>query len=106
MIRTIITASALMLAFSATQAQPDTTKKFKTDTTHKINAGAKGRGVIQISVSDIPPGLRATLQGAEYAGWENATFYRSPSGSVYTVVFRNGTQTRRLRFDKDGKPLH
>jgi hypothetical protein len=105
MIKTIIAITAITLGCGAVQAQPDTTKKFKTDTTTHKAESTKGRGVIRISASDIPAALRATLQAPEYSGWENASLYRSPSGLIYTVVFRNGTQTKRYRFDKDGKPL-
>lgn len=62
------------------------------------------KGWTTVNSSDIPAGLRTTLSGSQYSGWENATIYRNDKDNGYRV--RIGTQNpKTYYFDKNGKAV-
>ena len=60
-----------------------------------------------IQSSEIPEGLRATLQDAQYQGWETGTFYTNKAKDSYVVEIKDATtnKTKSFRFDANGKPI-
>lgn len=113
----LILASALMCGVMGVYAQ-DSTKISEDAAKDRTGPGVgaqeqtptqsqdyrKDMSVMQSS--EIPPSLRATLQGDQYKGWENSsTIYRSKNNDAFVVEMRNGTQTAVHRFDQNGKPV-
>jgi len=77
----------------------------KKDTTQQSQNYREDMTVIQSS--EIPEGLRATLQDAQYQGWETGTFYTNKAKDSYVVEIKDATtnKTKSFRFDANGKPI-
>ena len=77
----------------------------KKDTTQQSQNYREDMTVIQSS--EIPEGLRATLQDAQYQGWETGTFYTNKAKDSYVVEIKDATtnKTTAYRFDASGKPI-
>lgn len=109
----LILAGMLFMGVAAVQAQEqDTTIAPKKDTTMQEQQGEKQgtyqlRDMTIVQSADIPAGLRETLQGAEYKGWDDPTtrIYRNQTSDLYVVQIMDGTRTKSFRFDRDGKPI-
>jgi hypothetical protein len=59
----------------------------------------------QISVSELPEGVTAKLESQDYSGWTVGNAYKKMDDSqneVYIVEMRQGTETKKVKFDKDG----
>jgi hypothetical protein len=61
---------------------------------------------IRINNDEVPSGLRKTLSGAKYKGWENSSLYHDKNKNEYILEMQNETQQQhRYYFDKDGNVL-
>lgn len=64
------------------------------------------KDMVKIKSSEIPAGLRTSLNDAKYKGWEQAMLYRTKNGDGYVVEMSDATNTtKRYRFDAMGKPV-
>lgn len=95
--------AAVCLSAAAVQAQ-DPQKK---DTTGVSQSQNYRQDMVVIKSSDIPTGLRTTLQDAQYKGWETGTFYTNEAKDTYVVEIKDATtnRTNTYRFDGSGKPM-
>ena len=108
----LIMVLSLMLggiAFVNAQEQQDTTKS---EPTIQTTTQDQDRQIIQ--VSELPESVKASLESQDYSGWAVSAAYRSSqkdfsdetkSMEVYVIEMKNGTETKTVRFDKDGKKL-
>lgn len=97
----LIAAASLCLSTVAVQAQVAP----KSDTTVQQNYDEQ-QDMVKIMASEIPDGLKNSLQDAKYKGWENAMLYKSKKGDGYVVEMSDATNaTKRYRFDAMGKPV-
>jgi len=62
------------------------------------------KDMLKIQQSEMPDNLKATLQNAQYKGWENGTLYRTKGGDGYLIEMKDGNRTQVHRFDANGKP--
>ena len=99
----LLVAAVFCLSAVAVQAQ-DPQKK---DTTGVSQSQNYRQDMTVIKSSDIPAGLRTTLQDAQYKGWETGTFYTNKAKDSYVVEIKDATtnQTKMYRFDANGKPI-
>jgi ribosomal protein L21E len=97
----LLIAAVFCLSAVAVQAQ-DPQKK---DTTQQSQNYREDMTVIQSS--EIPESLRATLQDAQYQGWETGTFYTNKAKDSYVVEIKDAATNKSttFRFDASGKPL-
>jgi hypothetical protein len=82
---------------SATQSQTQTTQ----------DQDQNGQ---QISASELPEEVTAKLESQDYSGWTVGNAYKKSDAStsnmeVYVVELRKGTETKKVKFDKDGNKL-
>jgi Ni/Co efflux regulator RcnB len=64
------------------------------------------RDLTKVQSTEIPEGLRSTLQSPEYKGWDASTsnVYKNKAGDIYTVEIVDANNVRMVyHFDKDGK---
>ena len=54
---------------------------------------------------DIPAGLRVTLQGDQFKGWENSTIFQNRKTNEYMIEIRDGSNAKVYYFDSEGKLL-
>ena len=64
----------------------------------------------QISVSQLPDGVTAKLESQDYSGWTIGNAYKKTDNAqagkeTYTVELKKGTETKSVRFDKDGNEM-
>ena len=62
----------------------------------------------QISVSELPDQVTAKLEGSDYAGWTVGNAYKKMDDNnqeIYIVELRQGTETKKVKFDRDGNEV-
>jgi hypothetical protein len=64
----------------------------------------------QISASELPEEVTAKLESQDYSGWTVGNAYKKSDASmnnmeVYVVELKKGTETKKVKFDKDGNKL-
>lgn len=62
----------------------------------------------QISVSELPEEVSSKLESQDYAAWTVGNVYKSTDESqneIYIVEMRQGAETKKVKFDKDGNKL-
>lgn len=84
------------------QKEPTTVQPSRSQSAQESNYQ---RDMTKIQSNEVPASLRSTLQGAEYKGWENGTFYRNKSNDGYLLEVNDGSNVKTYRFDKAGKRL-
>ncbi|HYC84629.1 MAG TPA: hypothetical protein VEB86_05375 [Chryseosolibacter sp.] len=62
--------------------------------------------LIQIRMDAVPSGLKKTLMGPEYRGWENSTIFQNGKTFEYSIDIRSGDSLKTFRFDRFGNPLN
>jgi len=99
----LLFAAVFCLSTVAVQAQ-DTEKK---DTTGVSQSQNYRQDMTVIKSSEIPTGLKATLQDAQYKGWETGTLFTNKAKDTYVVEIKDAAtnKTKMYRFDASGKPL-
>lgn len=60
-----------------------------------------------IKADSLPAPVKATLKGADYAGWEvaSATEVKSAKAPYYEIQLKKGTEVKTVKLDKDGKKV-
>jgi len=61
------------------------------------------KDMTRIQATDIPSGMRQTLQDPQYKGWENSDIYKSNSNNGYMLQMNTGGQVQSYQFDSEGK---
>lgn len=99
----LIIAGAFCLSAFALQAQAqDGPKK---DTT-SIPSQSYREDMVKITADDLPAAVKATLQSAEYKGWETSNIFRNPTGEMYIVeITGDDKQVKTYKFDANGRPI-
>jgi hypothetical protein len=69
----------------------------------------------EVQPEDLPEAVKESLKGQDYAGWNIDRAYKalmtdptSPESEgigIYIVDLKKGTETKTVRFDKDGNEL-
>jgi hypothetical protein len=120
----ILSVMLVLTTVAAARAQRDTTA---TDTTDRVGPGKRPDPalpstpvppvpprdayksvdpLVQIRLDAIPSGLKRTLMGPEYRGWENATIFQNSKTFEYSIDIRSGDTLKTFRFDKFGNALN
>ncbi|MEJ1237937.1 hypothetical protein WBG78_07410 [Chryseolinea sp. T2] len=117
---TLLMAGMLFVGVSVSFAQQDTTSSQSQRRPAQVTQPAPAspsdsrlrdanqnytRDMMKIQQSEIPDNLKATLQDAQYKGWENGVMYRTKTGDGYLIEMKDGSSTQVHRFDANGKPL-
>ena len=65
------------------------------------------KDMTQVQPSDVPTGLRSTLDRPQFKGWENGAVYSNVDKSVFIVEIKDEVEGRMkaYRFDANGKPI-
>lgn len=116
----LMLAGALCLSVAAVNAQ-DATEQPTRDTTaiqqsqqqppsqpeEAPQAPSYRRDMTQIQATDVPAGLKSTLERPQFKGWEDGGLYSNADKSVFIVEIKDEVEGRikAYRFDADGKPI-
>lgn len=70
---------------------------------------------VQIQISELPQPVQDKLTTSDYQGWVVSSAHRknwtdpnnaqATSQEVYVVEVKNGADTKKLKFDKDGNEI-
>jgi hypothetical protein len=60
---------------------------------------------IKIKTTELPETITAALKGSEYTGWTADTAYQLKTSGHYEVTLKKGTETKTVKFDKDGNKI-
>ena len=93
--------SATLVSAQETQSQTRTQSQTETST----QQDQEGQ---QISVSELPDAVTAKLESQDYSGWTVGNVYKKMDESqneIYVVEMRQGTETKKVKFDRDGNKL-
>ena len=85
------------------QDQPSTTPS-QTQTTTQDQDQEKQ----QIAVSELPDAVSAKLESQDFSGWTVGNAYKKMDESnqeMYIVELKQGTETKKVKFDRDGNEL-
>lgn len=60
-----------------------------------------------ISATELPAAIQEKLRGQDYSGWMVSKAYRKDKDGkmMYAVELRNGSDTKKVKFDADGNVL-
>lgn len=103
----LLAASALVFGATASYAQDTTRTEYIQKEGEQAREKSKDepmKGWTKVNSSEIPDGLRATLSGSQYRGWEKATVFRNEVTGRYMVRIGEENPTTYY-FDKDGKAV-
>ena len=62
----------------------------------------------QIAISELPEAVTAKLESQDFAGWTVGNAYKKTDENnmeIYVVEMKQGTETKKVKFDKDGNKL-
>lgn len=84
------------------QEQPTTPDQTQSTTLSQDQEGQ------QIAVSELPDGVSAQLESDDYSGWTVGNAYKKTDENnmeIYVIELKQGTETKKVKFDKDGNKL-
>jgi hypothetical protein len=94
---------------TSTQSTQQTTTQDQSMTQDQDDQG------VQIQVSELPEPVRTKLQTQDYQGWVVSSAHRknwtdpqntqATSQEIYVVEVKNGADTKKLKFDKEGNEI-
>jgi hypothetical protein len=88
---------------SAQETQSQTRTQSQTETSTQQDQEGQ-----QISVSELPDAVTAKLESQDFSGWTVGTVHKKTDDSqneIYVVEMRQGTETKKVKFDRDGNKL-
>jgi hypothetical protein len=75
-------------------------------TTEKAPSNAMQDGFAQIETADLPTAVKKALESPKYKGWIiNVASYNKKTDR-YAVELKNGADTKKLKFNKEGEVLN
>ena len=113
----LILAGSLCLGVATVQAQ-DPTQPAKDSAATTIEAPqpsteavpaapAYRKDMVQVQATEIPAGLKSTLDRPQFKGWESGAVYSNADKNVFIVEIKDEVEGRvkAYRFDAEGKPI-
>ena len=100
----IVSALALtLISFASVQANtPNTTNSAGTT----VTISGQDQDKVSVKPDDLPDGIKKTIKGEEFSGWKVTSAYliTTPDKTqYYELNVKNGSETARVKLDKDGK---
>lgn len=61
----------------------------------------------EISSSELPAAVQASLQGQDYSGWTTGQAYKKDKDgqTIYAVELTRGNETKKVKFDAQGNKI-
>ena len=92
-------------AFANAQAQDQATTPAQTETTQDQDKDRQ-----EVAISELPEAVKTSLESQDFAGWTVGTAYKKTDAAkdnmeIYIVELKRGTETKKVKFDKDGNKL-
>lgn len=105
----LIFACVMTLGAAAALQAQDTTATQKSDRYQTPAQGNQDAYTDKdaIAEGDLPSAIQTTLKSGEYSGWTvSKAFRKTKDGQpVYTLELKNGSETKKVKMDAQGKVL-
>jgi hypothetical protein len=102
---TVILAGSVVAA-NAQEAAKDSTAATTTTSTTVTSSSVEQDGYVVIKSEELPDVVKKALESQDYKGWIiNAASYNTKE-EKYLVELKNGADTKKVKFDKEGKVLN
>jgi hypothetical protein len=93
-----------IVAANAQEAAQDSAAT-STTTTTTVTSSVEQDGYVSIKADELPDAVKKSLETQDFKGWIiNAASYNEKEGK-YLVELKNGADTKKVKFDKEGKEL-
>lgn len=76
-----------------------------TSTTTTVTSEAQD-GFVTITSEELPDAVKKALENQDYKGWIINAASVDKKEEKYIVELKNGADTKKVKFDKDGKELN
>jgi hypothetical protein len=97
----ILTSVGLLFFFAAATAQTEVASATDAAKTETVAQDKK----TEIKYDELPQTVKTTLSGDAYKGWEVLKVWHNETKEQYELEVKNATETKTLKFDKDGKEV-
>jgi len=111
----LILAGSLCLGVATVQAQDPTQPATDSTTIEQPQpsteavpaAPAYRKDMVQVQATEIPAGLKSTLDRPQFKGWESGAIFSNADKNVFIVEIKDEVEGRvkAYRFDAEGKPI-
>ena len=73
----------------------------------KMHQEDKDKDMQEISSSELPAAVQASLQGQDYSGWTTGQAYKKEKDgqTFYAVELTRGNETKKVKFDAQGNKI-
>jgi len=89
----------VLLSFTAVQAQDTPKTENEAPAQEVVDQDEK----VEIKAEELPAAVQESLKSEDYSGWEIETVYHVKSKDQYEVKLKNGTESKKVKFNKEGK---
>jgi hypothetical protein len=60
---------------------------------------------VKIKSDELPESVKTSLNGDQYKGWQIDAAYQYKTSGNFEVMLKNGTESKTVKFDKDGNKI-
>lgn len=97
----ILTSATLLFFFAAATAQTVIAPSNDATKTEVVAQDKK----TEIKYEELPEAVKTTLSGDAYKSWEVTKVWHNETKDHYEIEVKNATETKTLKFNKDGKEV-
>jgi uncharacterized membrane protein YkoI len=75
--------------------------------TEQVQSDDQDKDKQTVAAADLPAPIQTALQSQDYSGWSvaSATKKDKDGKTIYAVELKNGSETKKVKFDADGTVL-
>lgn len=98
------TAVAVNAQDTTSTSGQDQSEQYRSD---DMSQNQEDKDSQEISVAELPAAVQDQLQSQDYTGWavEKATTKEKDGQTIYAVKLKQGTETKKVKFDAMGNVL-
>jgi hypothetical protein len=106
----VLIAAFVFASFAAANAQEVTKDSAAVSTTTSTSVSTSSvsavqDGYTQIKAEELPEAVKKSLEAQDFKGWIINSAAYNKNEEKYEVELKNGADTKKVKFDKQGKKL-
>ena len=103
---TLAFAGSVVAANAQEAASDSAAVTTTTSTTVTSSSSVEQDGYVSIKSEELPDAVKKALENQDYKGWIINAASVDKKEEKYLVELKNGADTKKVKFDKDGKALN
>lgn len=110
--KTILTMAGILMMGIVVNAQTDSTLVSPDEMVQGKESSAPVQNPtpanperVRVQATDLPQGLKQTLTGSQYNGWERSPIYMNKTTNQYSLSVPSNGSARTYTFDQTGRPI-